>query len=37
MTTEAALMKLMHLQGQNFSDAKIKQKISSNLRGEITI
>ncbi|MFL2575010.1 MAG: asparaginase [Flavobacteriales bacterium] len=37
MTTEAALTKLMHLLGQNFSDAKVKQKITSNLRGEITI
>ena len=37
MTTEAALTKLMHLLGQNFSDAKIKQKITSNLRGEISI
>lgn len=37
MTTEAALTKLMHLLGQNFSDAIVKQKITSNLRGEITI
>ena len=37
MTTEAALTKLMHLLGQNFSNAKIKKKITSNLRGEITI
>ena len=37
MTTEAALTKLMHLLGQNYSNDKIKKEITFNLRGEITI
>ncbi len=37
MTTEAALTKLMFLQGLKLNHSEIKQKIESNLRGEITI
>ncbi len=36
MTTEAALAKLSYLIGKGYSKEEIKQKISMNLRGELT-
>ena len=37
MTTEAAIIKLMFLLGQGLSNAKIKELLQKNIRGEITV
>ena len=36
MTTEAAITKLMFLLGQQLTDDEIRNKLQTNLRGEIS-